>query len=262
VEGGLVRLTSAHGETVQRATISRAQRPGEVFVPMHWTDAFSASGPVDRLVGAATDPVSGQPELKATPVRAESVPVRWRGLLLHHRAARPAGVHWSRVPAGAGHVLELDGTEALPVALGGFAARLLDAPADAEWVELADPARGSWRFAALLDGRLEACLFLAAGDAAGWLPQGAALAALLGCPVEGAARGALLAGRAAPGAAVVERSVCACFSVGVTVLRAAILDQNLTTTDAVGAALGAGTNCGSCLPEIREILRDAHADTA
>jgi assimilatory nitrate reductase catalytic subunit len=123
--GGLVRLTSAHGTAVLRPAVTPAQRPGEVFAPMHWTDAFAASGPVGRVVGAATDPVSGQPELKATPVRADSVRVHWRGLLLHRRAVRPdAGVHWSRVPVGAGHALALDGTEPLPpgAALGAIGA--------------------------------------------------------------------------------------------------------------------------------------------
>ncbi len=78
------------------------------------------------------------------------------------------------------------------------------------------------------------------------------------------ARSALLAGRAAPSGApaAVDRAVCACFGVGMASLRAAILGRHLTTTDAIGAALGAGTNCGSCLPEIKEILRDARADAA
>ena len=39
-------------------------------------------------------------------------------------------------------------------------------------------------------------------------------------------------------------------------------DRRLMTTASIGAALGAGTHCGSCLPEIREILRDTHADAA
>ncbi|MCO6418457.1 molybdopterin-dependent oxidoreductase, partial [Siccirubricoccus sp. KC 17139] len=264
-EGGMVRLATPHGEAMLRAAISPAQQPGEVFVPMHWTDAFAASGPVGRLVGAATDPVSGQPELKATPARAEAAPVHWRGLLLHRRAIRPEGVHWSRVPVGAGNALELTGTEALPpgAALGVFAARLLDAPEGVEWLELADPARGCWRFAVLLEGRVEACLFLAAGEAGAGLPQGAALAALLEGEVTVAARGALLAGRITGGAApTADRAVCACFGVGLAALRAAILDRRLTTTEAVGAAIGAGSNCGSCLAEIREILRDLHANAA
>jgi assimilatory nitrate reductase catalytic subunit len=262
-EDGLVRLTSPHGETVLRAAITPGQRSGEVFVPMHWTDAFAAAGPIGRLVGAATDPISGQPELKATPVRAEPVRVHWRGLLLHRRAIRPEGVHWSRVPVGVGHALELAGLEPLPpgAGLAGLVARLFDAPLGAEWLELADPARGAWRFAVLREGRVEACLFLVAGEAGTALPRGAALATLLEGPVAEAARSGLLAGQATAACAV-DRAVCACFGVGFATLRGAILDRRLTDTDAVGAALGAGTNCGSCLPEIREILRDAHADAA
>ena len=42
------------------------QRHGEVFAPMHWTDQFASMGPIGRVVGAKVDPVSGQPELKAT----------------------------------------------------------------------------------------------------------------------------------------------------------------------------------------------------
>ena len=66
VEGGLARVESAHGETVLPVRLSAAQRRGEVFAAMHWTDAFSSAGPIGRLVQAATDPVSGQPELKLT----------------------------------------------------------------------------------------------------------------------------------------------------------------------------------------------------
>ncbi|MDJ0391347.1 nitrate reductase [Roseomonas sp. E05] len=263
-EGGLVRLTSPHGTTVLRAAIEPAQQAGEIFVPMHWTDAFAASGPIGRLVGAATDPVSGQPELKATPVRAEAVPAHWRGVLLHCRAIRPEGPHWSRVPVGTGHALELAGTAPLPpgAALRDFVSRLLEAPPGAEWLELADPARGTWRFATLRQGRVEACLFLTTGEAGASLPGGAALAALLEAPVAEAARSGLLAGRAATAACATDRAVCTCFGIGLGALRAAILERRLTDAEAVGAALGAGTNCGSCLPEIREILRDIHADAA
>ncbi len=80
VEGGLARVESAHGETVLPVRLSAAQRRGEVFAAMHWTDAFSSAGPIGRLVQAATDPVSGQPELKLTAVRVTPIAPLWRGL--------------------------------------------------------------------------------------------------------------------------------------------------------------------------------------
>jgi assimilatory nitrate reductase catalytic subunit len=252
-ERGLVRLDTAQGSTVLRTVIEAGQRQGEVFVPMHWTDAFSSAGPVDRLVTAAVDPVSGQPELKATPLRAVAVKTEWRGLLLHAHAVRPEGCVWSRVPLEHGHAFDLAGAAALPAGadLAAFARGLMAAEGS-DVMEMADPSRGVWRYAALREGRLVACLYLTSRDAA--LPSHQALAALLAGPVADAARGTVLAGGGSVRAA--EKLVCACFSVGLETLRAAVVGQRLTTVAEVGAALRAGTNCGSCIPELREILRD------
>ena len=249
-EAGLVRLRTAHGAAVLRATLDPGQRPGEVFVPMHWTDAFAASGPVARLVGAACDPLSGQPALKATPLHVGAVPTLWRGLLLHQAAVQPQGAVWSRIPLESGHAFDLSGTERLPEAVGEFARGLLDAEG-AEIMEMADPARGVWRFAALRGGRLVTCLYLASGTAA--LPSRQALGALLAGPVADAARHAVLAGLT--GGRPAEKLVCACFAVGLETVREAVTGQRLTSVAEIGAALRAGTNCGSCIPELREILR-------
>ena len=249
----LVRLVTAHGETVLRAAIEPGQRKGEVFVPMHWTDAFSSSGPIDRVVSAATDPVSGQPELKATALRVEPVPAQWRGLLMHAVAVRPQGPVWSRIPLQHGHAFELTGAEPLPQGPGLDAfARALMAPGDAEIMEMKDPARGVWRYAALKEGRLLACLYLTSRTAS--LPSHQALTALLAGPIAEAARRSVLAGGGPVREA--EKVVCACFSVGLETISGAIAGQRLTTVAEIGAALKAGTNCGSCIPELREILKD------
>ncbi|MBO9698498.1 MAG: (2Fe-2S)-binding protein, partial [Sphingopyxis sp.] len=64
----------------------------------------------------------------------------------------------------------------------------------------------------------------------------------------------VLAGRA-PGAQVDRGAiVCACFDVGVRTIVAAIRDQQLADVAAIGAALGAGTNCGSCRPALARLL--------
>ena len=266
IEGdGLVRLVSGHGSVMLRCGVSSAQRAGEVFVPMHWTDSFASAGPVGRLVGAACDPVSGQPELKATPVRAEPVAVRWRGLLLHRRPVVPSApeVHWSRIPLANGHALELAGSRDLPIdaGLAAFARQILDLPDPADQLEVADPGRRIWRFAAVADGRLVACLFLTAADSRVPLPSRASLADLLGGLVADGSRAGLLAGHRA-GTEPFDRTVCACFSVGLATLREAIATRCLADVAAIGAALRAGTNCGSCIPELREIIRDVHAAAA
>ena len=51
--------------------------------------------------------------------------------------------------------------------------------------------------------------------------------------------------------------MCACFQVGLNTIAQAIDAQGLDSPQAIGAALGAGTNCGSCVPELRQILAGA-----
>ena len=56
--------------------------------------------------------------------------------------------------------------------------------------------------------------------------------------------------------------VCACHQVGRTTIVHAIANQGLTSVDAIGAAVQAGTNCGSCIPELRQILAQTPAVAA
>jgi assimilatory nitrate reductase catalytic subunit len=75
VDGGFARIESRHGSAIMRVRVSEAQTCGEVFAAMHWSEDNSSAGPADRLVGAACDPVSGQPELKAAAVTVRPQPV-------------------------------------------------------------------------------------------------------------------------------------------------------------------------------------------
>jgi assimilatory nitrate reductase catalytic subunit len=259
----LARVESPHGATVLPVRLSRDLRPGEVFAPMHWTDRFASAGPIDALVGAATDPVSGQPELKATPVRVAPVAPQWHGLLLRGSEQVPRGpYYWARVPLERGHAFTLIGFEPLPSDSGSkfWISALLDAPPAAELVIYADPARGTFRYASVVGRRLDACLFIATTAAA--LPSRDALAALLGTRLDPDARVLVLAGAPTGGVTgAAGKTVCACFGVGLHTLHGAIAQRRLTTVAEIGAALRAGTNCGSCIPELKAILRGAQAET-
>lgn len=254
-QDGMARIDTDEGSVTLRVDLRHSQRRGEVFAPMHWTDAFASTGPVARAVSARTDPHSGQPELKATPARISAVPVALHGLLLRQGGgALPALCHWVRLPLAAGHAYRLAGLHASTdaTALRQLAAALL--PAGSDRLEVSDDKRGVLRLAVLEEGRLLACLFLAR-DAAR-LPATDALSPLLGQMLTPPQRAMLLAGRL-PGASADEgRQVCACFGVGRNAIRHAIATHRLRDAAAVGAHLQAGTNCGSCIPELEEILRD------
>ncbi len=261
--GNLARVESRYGATVLPVRVSTDQRRGVVFAPMHWTDDFASAGPIDRLVDGTTDPVSGQPELKGTPVRVTPVAALWRGVLLR-RGTSPLAMgpfYWSRIPLRNGHAFELAGWEPLPSGRGSDAwvRELLGAPPSGELVIYADPAHGTFRYASVVDDRLDGCLLLARRKAE--LPARDAMIAALGSETEPATRLTLLAGGGTePTTGESGRIVCACFAVGLSVLHGAIAERRLTSVAEIGKTLRAGTNCGSCIPELKAILRSSQLE--
>jgi assimilatory nitrate reductase catalytic subunit len=240
LDGGLARVVTPQGESLFRVAHQTGQRRGEAFVPIHWTDQQSTGGRAGLLPRPLVDPHSGQPGFKMTPARIEPVAVEWRGFLIVHGESEAPDCLWATrvaVPGGALYELAGDGD---PRSIEAALPR-------GERIEASDPARGSWRAAVLKEGRLAAALFVTrTGELPGrdWLVS--QLAQLQGPLV--------LAGRA-PGVQQDRGAiVCACFDVGVRTIVAAIRDQQLADVAAIGAALGAGTNCGSCRPALSRLL--------
>ena len=251
-ENGLARVHSRWGEMIVRVRTNPGQQPGSVFVPMHWGTPLAPRGRVNAAVNPAADPLSGQPESKHTPVRVQAYRPRWHGFLLSRDAIEPPAVEY-RVSVRDRECwrYELAGEE--PVEDWPSRARGLlgDEPAW-EWLEFADLGTGRYRGAVLVDGRLRACLFIAPGPE---LPLRGWLAGLFAASeLDSTERASLLAGRPGQGQRDNGRIVCACFGVGLNTLTAAIRDQRLMTPEAIGAALQAGTNCGSCVPELRQLI--------
>ena len=85
VEGGFARIESVDGVATLRIGIDAGLPRGTVFAPFHWNDATSALARVDALVHAATDAVSGQPELKATPVSVRAFSIACEGMLVSRK---------------------------------------------------------------------------------------------------------------------------------------------------------------------------------
>ncbi len=64
----------------------------------------------------------------------------------------------------------------------------------------------------------------------------------------------ILAGKPGSGVADCGPIVCACFGVGENTLKEAIKNGDAQTVEQIGAVLKAGTNCGSCIPELQSII--------
>ncbi|WP_158743168.1 nitrate reductase [Acidisphaera sp. L21] len=250
-DGDLAVVESPWGSGTLRVRHDRGLRRGTVFAPMHWTAEFCAGGRVNSAVNPAVDPLSGQPEFKHTPVQVRPAAMDWHGFALTRRLLGSKAAEWCAViPLEgqvwrhelAGHGDAADAHAATVASLGG----------PDGWMSLRDPAAGIFRAAQVQDGRLAACVFTGRNHllpARDWLMELFAHES-----IEIADRRALLAGRRADGAAP-EPSICVCMGVGAGAIRAAIA-AGCDSVAAVGKATTAGTNCGSCRPEIGAILTE------
>ena len=122
-----------------------------------------------------------------------------------------------------------------------------------EWIEYHDHAQHRYRAARLENGRLESCLFIGADPN---LPERDWLTKLFANKdLTQSDRTHILTGRPGNGQLDAGRTVCACFGVGYNTILAAIRDQGLSNPEEIGLVLRAGTNCGSCIPELHQILQ-------
>lgn len=254
-EGALARINSHWGEMIARVKITSDQLRGSIFVPIHWTDQFSNRGRVDALVNPATDPVSGQPESKHTPVHIQPYTPAWHGFLLSQRRLNFKGTsYWVSAVGKDFWRYELAGEQA-PADWARWARDLLCKPNEkVEWADYLDKAAGRYRGARIVNNRLESCVFVAPTFE---LPPRTWLAGLFARDeLSAEERASVLAGRPGKGQSDTGRIVCACFAVGVNTITDAILKNQLTTPEAIGQTLKAGTNCGSCIPELKALLAE------
>jgi len=250
----VVRISSAHGEAIFRARIDIGQQHGTVFVPIHWSDGTASSARSGALVAPATDPYSGQPESKATPVAISRVEHTQTGFVLSSASlplALPRDLFWSR--------LSLEGGEGMLFSASkdiawwkDFAARSI--PAGAETLDYLDERRGIFRIACIDQGKLSFCLFV--GPAEGQPGWDSVRQALTAPHLDARRRALLLSGKDPAGIPESGPLVCACFGVGLHAIRAAIESGSACDLNELGVRLRAGTNCGSCKPELKRILQD------
>ena len=245
----LAEVSSATGRAILRVLVTDRVQPGQVFAPMHWTGETSSAGRIDALVPGLTDPVSGQPESKAAICALVPFAASAYAFALSVDEPAPMADYWVKARANGGWRTELAVAQA-PEDWDAFARELFAIEGDVQAISVTDSNRGGARIAFLSEGRLRAALFASSE------PVGASRSWLSG--LLGQETGAeLLSGRPGGDRPDPGATVCACFDVGVNTILAAISAQNLTSVAQIGAALQAGTNCGSCKPELEALLRGA-----
>ncbi|MCA8930351.1 MAG: (2Fe-2S)-binding protein, partial [Alphaproteobacteria bacterium] len=248
----LVRVESATGHIVVRALITLRQVRGAVFVPMHWTDQVAANARVGTLIPAVTDPHSGQPASKRTPVRIQRVALADYGFaVLRTRPTCIDADYWVVAKCPGGWRVELGGLRNADD-VAAYARALFRSGDDALLLSYRDGVVGLRRVAAFDDMGLVGALFVGPTPVA--VSRVWAVEQLSADMDQPGARLRVLAGRAGGGQPDRGAIVCACFGVGQNEIVNAIVNGECRSVAEVGACLKAGTNCGSCRAEIKGIL--------
>ncbi|MGQ0620239.1 MAG: molybdopterin-dependent oxidoreductase [Panacagrimonas sp.] len=258
-EHELARVSSRWGSCVVRVRLSGEMPRRNAFVPIHWNAQFASDARVGSLVNPVVDPISGEPEFKHTPVRVEPFGVSWHGFLLvrsgddafAQRAIEPAS-WWTRIAGAEFTRYELAGRGAVADWPAFARAALGVTDAEADWLEYEDRTARLYRAAHIVDDRIEACLFVSPRPD---LPSRAWLSGMFAKPkLEELDRMGLLVGEPFDRGADTGSTVCSCYAVGRKTIEHAIRKHGCTTPQALGAKLRCGTNCGSCVPELRVII--------
>lgn len=238
-EGQLIRLTSLQGSVMTILGRDDGLRDYEAFMPMHWSDDFSSCSGVNRLVAPVTDSVSGQPQFKQTEVMPEIVDVKWHGLWVGQHAPELEVSWWSRRPLDAGECRRLTDE---------------NQTTDEVWFQLAQqgrwlrlPLKGGWLAVKLTQGRIVGLLLVSKDHLKVNIDL---LAGLIGLPMSSTALSETLEQALAGD----SRMICSCFRVSEKQIVDAIHEQGITELTGLQSLLRCGTNCGTCVVELKKIL--------
>jgi assimilatory nitrate reductase catalytic subunit len=255
-DGEAARISSARGDLVVCVKASSEQRPGDVYLPMHWGSGFMSGAGTNALTVGAFDPVSKQPELKHAAVQVERAELPHE-LVVLRRSDEAIGHLQALLQEFPLASLSLFGRTSTNVMFRARSDKPLEAGLLSDLdraaggglraVSYEDPARAiNKKLWMDPDGRIAAARL--AGDTASvaWLKEQIASAATVSPALALAPRTVAAVARG--------RIVCTCFDVSETEIAAAVARGS--DLAAVQRTLKCGTSCGSCAPELRRMCAE------
>tara|TARA_R110000868_G_scaffold45431_13_gene150844 strand:+ start:7672 stop:10377 length:2706 start_codon:yes stop_codon:yes gene_type:complete len=261
-DGDLVRVKSRRGELILPVYSDEQIRPEQAFLPMHWGDRFLKGLGCNVLTQPAFDPISKQPELKQSSINIRRAELPWELFILaegkvqeRFEAIRPLcesldylgmGLTGRERPAlliraASAHAPDVALLEQIDALVGLDSGPVLSYD---------DPQRAIGKRVKIEDGRITAIRLTGETAARNWLrsvwQSGEADADLR--------RWFLAPISTPPGGSSnqVDKTLCNCMNVSQNQICAGI--ERGLNLDGLKQELGCGTQCGSCVPEIKRLL--------
>ncbi len=260
----LVRIMSKVGEIVVPAKVeaqSVSVREGEVFVPIHWTNQIANNAIVSSLVPQIVDPLSGQPESKHAIVNVTPIKSVLYGTILSAEPIDTTDFLYScQITQDKGFRYEVAFNENLNIHhYRKTTVATFDIKQQGYWSDYKNTINGDQRFVYLVDGSPMAMFYVSTRPLnfdSSWL--GSLLSnlnkteAIVPIKLEEEDRIALSVGYKA-NTLDKGKIICSCFHVGEKQIQLA-LESGINNVTDLGTSLKCGTNCGSCIPELKQII--------
>ncbi len=283
-DGDFVRIESARGSICIRVRQSQSVRSGQCFVAMHWGPELLISGGINNLTQSAFDPRSKQPELKSAAIRVEKITLPFRLTVF---VAMPSDSALTKRRAIATLLSKYDLAYSLVIPLHldkdlatsekeGLLIRIADDQAfdttiaraieqilkikSHHLLRYSDKHLGQDRALKIANGMLTYVMLQGDTSSEPWLKQ--MLQQRSALPQQNQLL--LLSSALAPeGFKARQKLICNCLAVSQDTIENTIAQfSNSNEQSAAGSCLanlqsttGCGTNCGSCLPEVKSLIR-------
>lgn len=265
-------ISNQWGQTKARILVTKNVASGNCFMPIHWSKTNASDGHVCNLVSPDVDPISGQPELKHTPVKIDAWQPQTHAIAISKEPLDETLLnkyfgYWVKRTIDNGFHYTLASTHTSSNIVSHLKENALAVMGIQ--IEFNDKESNTYRSAKIVDKQLLSAVIVAPhikqSDYA-WLDT------LLIKTLDTDIQRSLLSGKAC--ASLLEgKQICACKQVGELTIKQSIQESLQTqkssnrlfdteeTLKNVRVCTNAGTGCGSCIPEIKQIIEEITPST-
>ena len=245
-ENMFAELYNQFGSFVARVEITDSVTPKQLFSPIHWTDQFASNGVVSSVVSPEVDPISGQPESKASKVSIRKFDCKsWAKLVTLNPIKNNDWAYWAQSKTKQGYITLVGYNDDLEwrTWLNETIGQTQQKEQALSFTQYVNPIKQTEAFVARGEDTIQALVFACnkVEDLPSfiWLDE-----AFVNENIKELIQGEVGA---------TDELICSCFRTSRKKMEAAI-EAGSKTQEALAVSLGCGSKCGSCRPEINRLL--------
>ncbi|WP_413699167.1 molybdopterin-dependent oxidoreductase [Psychromonas sp. KJ10-10] len=257
-DGDLATVSSLQGAVLVRVSISPNVKNGQVFIPIHWNTKTASNASVCSLITHSIfDQTSGQPAFKSTPVNIKKWHYDSEAMFLSREILELNEFdYWVKQTVENGYLYRI--ADASSPELLSQKLKSLISNADYQTIarplnrtiDYSDQDKTLIRYACINQQKVTGAFIVSThlqNQSLDWLEN------ILSMPLDTSIERTLISGHV-EGKLAEGKIICACKQVGKITLNDAIEGTENCTLEQICQQTGAGTGCGSCIPEVSELI--------